>query len=157
MAMKGPAPLSKQTLAARGSWRAEDRSSTLADIDPQQLGKAVCPKWLCAEGKKHWREVAPELEARGVLTALDQGAFIMFCQSWATWQHTQQTLDREGLTVKSKKGVVRPHPLLRVLRDSERQYHTLGREFGLTPLSRPRVRTTPKPPVTKLHTFRMGG
>jgi P27 family predicted phage terminase small subunit len=114
--------------------------ATMADVPSDQLGKAVCPRWLTAEARKFWKEQAPDLESRGLLTGLDEVAFTMLCTLWSDIRDYQKRLAKDGPTLKGKRGAVRAHPVARMLSQAEAQFHSLAREFGLTPASRGRLR-----------------
>ena len=63
-----------------------------------------CPSWLSPVAKRHWRDLAPELERIGVLTTIDVGAFAGLCESWAQYREASEFLHKHGAVYKTPKG-----------------------------------------------------
>ncbi len=138
MGLRGPTPQPLSTRSRNGT-----HAPTLAGTPADQLGKASCPDWLADAAKAFWAQHAPDLEAKGLLTALDEAAFALLCAAWADVRAADAILASEGLIVTTPRGIVRPHPALKVKRDAERLYLDVARQFGLTPASRGRVPVAP--------------
>ena len=145
MGRRGPPPNPR-------SIRYEDRKKkpgqTLASIPVDKLGKAVMPDWLKGRAKKFWEDYAPGLEARGLLTALDQAPFTMLCLGYDLMCEASKIVKREGAVITGPRGKPGVHPALRVLWRMENQVLHSLKEFGMTPLSRQRIVVTPPRSVT---------
>ena len=102
MGLRGPTPQPLSTRSRNGT-----HAPTLAGTPADQLGKASCPDWLAADAKQFWAEHAPDLEAKGLLTALDQAAFAMLCSAWAEVRAADAILASDGLTVTTPRGIGR--------------------------------------------------
>lgn len=88
---------------------------TLADVPAAALGLVGAPpRWLSPEAKTLWRQVRPQLEHYGILTALDRALFIALCETWALWRRDQESSALKNLL-------------------------TLAQMYGLTPLARRRL------------------
>ena len=145
MGRRGPPPNPR-------SIRYEDRKKkpgqTLASIPVDKLGKAVMPDWLKGRAQKFWEDYAPGLEARGLLTALDQAPFTMLCLGYDLMCEASKIVKREGAVITGPRGNPSVHPALRVLWRMENQVLHSLKEFGMTPLSRQRIIVTPPRSVT---------
>ncbi|MBO8169974.1 MAG: phage terminase small subunit P27 family [Thermoanaerobacteraceae bacterium] len=111
------------------------------------------PSWLPTEAKKAWKELAPELERLGLLTAIDGPAFTMLVLHWALAVQSYRQMktdknrarkeglpvDKYGLTTIDERKLPRKHPLLQVLRDNSAAFRQYMAEFGLSPSSRSRI------------------
>lgn len=93
-------------------------------------GSLVAPEWLSGLGLAHWNELAPVLSAAGLLTQGDRAALAQLCDDYATI--------RKGPGDRDKA------------RD---RYRRMLVEFGLTPSSRARIKTTVVPPKDKMAEF----
>lgn len=99
-----------------------------------------CPSWLSPVAKRHWRELAPELERIGVLTTIDVGAFAGLCESWAQYREASEFLHKHGAVYKTPKGGLARAPQVAIARDALAAYVRLCTEFGLTAVARTRVK-----------------
>lgn len=102
-----------------------------------------CPTWLCREGRRLWKYLAPRLERLGLLTEIDGPAFAAVCQSFGTYVELEQRLKQVGRTMEftNKAGATNEaeRPEGRMARQALEQCKTLFTEFGLTPASRARI------------------
>ena len=102
-----------------------------------------CPIWLSSVAKRHWRELAPELERIGVLTTIDVGAFAGLCESWAQYREASEFLHKHGAVYRTKAGVLVRAPQVAIARDALAAYMRGCTEFGLTAAARTRVKARP--------------
>ncbi len=134
------------------SIRYQDRryrpQDNLASIPADQLGKAIMPRWLDRQAKQFWQGHAPKLEARGLLTSLDQTLFTMLCVAYSHMREASEILKREGEVIYGSRGKPRLHPAVRIHANACRQLLSGLREFAMTPLSRQRIVVTPPRSVT---------
>ena len=116
----------------------------------------MIPPWLPAEAKRRWKEIGPELERLGLLTAVDGLAFSMMLNHYAIAveaareiKRIRRELRKEGkkqhpLITIDERGLSRKHPLHQILRDHSEAFKSYMPEFGLTPSSRSRL-SIPEP------------
>jgi P27 family predicted phage terminase small subunit len=130
-----------------------------------KAGVPGMPSWLSAEAKAEWRRVVPELARIGVLVVLDRAAIACYCTAYAEFVQATRTLEKEGHVIDSpitsrKRVTVDgkaewetvvigyrqvPHPAVRMQRTALTLARQFAAEFGLSPLSRPRIQATPPP------------
>jgi phage terminase small subunit len=92
-------------------------------------GSIEPPAWLDKTARKHWRELAPILQAAGLLTVGDRPSLALLRESFSLFR-----CDREN--------------------DKARDlYRRMLVEFGLTPSSRSRLKTTAEPAPDALAEF----
>ncbi|MCU1356394.1 MAG: Phage terminase, small subunit [Acidimicrobiales bacterium] len=60
------------------------------------------PEWLSTRALAEWHRLAPDLEAKGVLTAWDVQAFAEWCDAVATVIEATEHLEDEGYIVERK-------------------------------------------------------
>ncbi len=92
------------------------------------------PTWLRAEAVEHWRELAPMLSKAGLLSEGDRHGLAMMCDDY-------------------RKIVADPDVENSKARD---RYRRMLTEFGLTPSSRSRIRSTVERPKDALEEFLAG-
>jgi P27 family predicted phage terminase small subunit len=98
------------------------------------------PKGLSKSAQLWWRKLVPRLIELDVIDMkADYGRLVLLAQAWGMSWDAYQTIQDEGMFRKDEKGVTRKHPAHQVWRDSAAAYNSLGKELGLTPLSRNRL------------------
>jgi len=102
------------------------------------------PRFLGAEAKKLWKELAPELKKRGLLTALDRAAFSGLCASYGHMVEMERIIQKEGSTIVDNRGVTRKHPAVTILNQFFSLFKSFSEMFGLSPLARERI-SIPEP------------
>lgn len=137
MGRRGPKPIPTSLKVLQGTARPEDLRRN--EPKPKPVAPDKPPTWLPREAKKKWKELAPELERIGLLTAVDGPAFAMLLLHWALAVDAAKTLKKEGITTVDERGLPRKHPLLQVLRDNSQAFKQYAAEFGLTPSARARL------------------
>lgn len=109
-------------LEKRGSWRAKTR----VDEPVYEIaGDLTMPKILKADGKAIWQKILPMVIGQGVLTQADLAAFTRYCFYWQTWQELARNPERNINDLVKVEGIVLK----------------LETQFGLTPASRPNVKS----------------
>jgi P27 family predicted phage terminase small subunit len=103
-----------------------------------------CPSHLDAEARREWRRVAPQLYECGLLTVLDADALAVYCACWSHWVAAERHLEEHGLVVLTN-GVERASPWVKIALDAQRMMLLIAGEFGMTPLSRQRIRVVAPP------------
>jgi P27 family predicted phage terminase small subunit len=150
-----PKPTALKLLTGNPGKRAINR----AEPKPAKAkkGSRRVPAWLSPDGKREWKRVVPELERLGLLTKIDDGALEGMCAAYARALEADRHVKNGGLTVMTDKGFVLQNPAVAISRLSWTQYRQFASEFGLTPGSRTRIRTTDqKPPADPDDEFLFG-
>ena len=128
------------------SVRYQDRrrkpKQTLASVPASRFGKAVMPKLLKGSARQFWTEHAPALEARGLLTSLDETAFASVCVAYSHMKEASEILQRDGEIIFSPRGKPRQHPAGRIHATMQRHLLWGLKQFGMTPASRERLDIT---------------
>jgi P27 family predicted phage terminase small subunit len=102
------------------------------------------PAHLSDRAKVAWGMLSVLLDRIGVLTEADPMALEQLCETYADILAARQTIQEEGRyqTVETKAGgvMVRVHPAVSDVADSDRRFRAWLNEFGLTPAARSKVR-----------------
>lgn len=137
MGNRGPIPMpseKKRLIGYRG----------LPKDEPMpQRGTPDKPAYLDGYASEVWDRVVYELTNLGVLTTIDGGALSRYCILVAEWEKAWEVVDREGAsyTTTDSRGNTthHKHPAMKIAIDLNRELVTLGKHYGLTPLSRSRL------------------
>lgn len=115
--------------------------------DPER-GIPEPPKRLSSAALEHWRKIAPELDALGVLTTADGFALELLCEAYSDWRAACEAIETHGQTYKrttaAGKSTVATRPEVAVRNDSWKRYKSMLVEFGMTPSARTRVNVNPR-------------
>ncbi|MER7967775.1 phage terminase small subunit P27 family [Streptomyces sp. NPDC096080] len=90
------------------------------------------PEWLTQEGRAEWDRVVPGLSRLDLLKPEDRAALAAYCEAWATFVDATALLQRDGLTIEAKQGML-PHPAVGIARAAGRELRAWAAHFGLTP------------------------
>jgi P27 family predicted phage terminase small subunit len=143
----GPAPTSAHLTVLRGN-PGQRRIPRALEI-PMPAAPLPAPDWLPELAAAEWRRLAPLLHAAGLLTALDQTVFEIYCTSFARWRQAEAALEANGeLVTRGDRGAV-VSPMVRVAESAAKDTLRYGNEFGLTPSARLRLRAGGGPPAGK--------
>lgn len=140
MGRRGPPPVPRAILEARGSWRANANP----DEPRPDIGEPDWPHWLDEDAYWIWEEMAPVLDRMGVLTMADGNALGRYCRVLARYIEADKFLQEHGdvWAVTDSNGNIknyRQYPQVRLVRQLADQLLVLEREFGLTPSARTRL------------------
>lgn len=114
----------------------------LNEDEPKPEKKAPkCPGWLEAEAKKEWRRMSKQLEAMGILTAIDMAAFAGYCQAYARWKEAEEFITKHGTIVKTPSGYWQQVPQVSIAQTYLKIMNRFCEQFGLTPSARSRIVT----------------
>jgi len=109
-------------------------------MDEVKKAPPRAPKGLSKSAQLWWRKVVPRLIELDVIdVSADYGRLVLLAQAWGMAQDAYKTLIREGILRKDDRGITRKHPAHQIWRDSSAAYNSLGKELGITPLSRKRL------------------
>jgi P27 family predicted phage terminase small subunit len=112
---------------------------------PRPIRAADPPEGLSVFARECWLLHAPELDALGMLSVLDRGAFRLACESYAVARSAlaRMTTDDGELEVLMRDhvhGGEKRHPAYLVYDSAQRAYLRWTVEFGLTPSARIGIR-----------------
>jgi P27 family predicted phage terminase small subunit len=105
----------------------------------------VKPAYLSAEASAKWDELAPHLEAMGVLSAADGDLLAAYCECFSRWRRLAEMAAKSPPVFKRKgkaqdgqepEVVFVRNPLWAQVRDAEAALRVLAREYGFTPSAR---------------------
>lgn len=141
MGKRGPAKTPTQVAVLHG-YRKDRINHTEPRPDPIEIKP---PAWLDASSRTVWRNLAPDLVRKGVLTGWDLEAFACWCDAVTRRRKAVKALRTEGeviaVPVFNKNGDptgerMTRNPWLLVMRDADAQVQRIGARFGLTPSDR---------------------
>lgn len=111
--------------------------SRINDAEPEPtVGAVNPPDWLSAEALAVWGELAPDLVAKGVLTAWDVEPFGVLCDAIVHYRQASAAVAEDGVLVPGRKEALVKHPGMQLVRDTAATIRAYAGEFGLTPSSR---------------------
>jgi P27 family predicted phage terminase small subunit len=141
MGQRGPAP--KPTELKRLAGNPGKRK--LNEAEPKPLGVPSCPAWLSREAKAEWRRVLPELVRLGIIGKVDGAALAGYCCAYATFRQAEEAIQTHGLTFETGTGYRAQSPEVGIRSKALEQMMQYLSEFGMSPSSRSRIVTPPKP------------
>lgn len=117
------------------------------------------PSWLKDAGYRIWKQIAPQLEAMGVLTDADPHALALLCDAYSEYLEARSVVRAQGLTFQHVKVVgtkkneageeepilsvmVRQRPEVAIASDAWKRVSAMMQQFGMTPSARTKVQVT---------------
>lgn len=97
------------------------------------------PKDIEKEAKEYMTNVIKMLEENGVMKDVDTAALTMLARNYSMFIKASKQLEIEGLTVKSDRGNIAPHPAIKIARDAQIQAMKVMEKFGLTAKDRTKI------------------
>lgn len=137
--MPGRKPLPTHLKAIKGTTRASRRNR---DEPMPAADNIEMPEGMSADARMQWSQVLTQLKDAGVLTNVDVPALRLYCEAFARWKLAHERIAKEGPVVKSRNGFAVQSPYLHVANKSFDQMLKILTEFGMTPSSRSRVKTS---------------
>lgn len=119
--------------------------------EPKFGGVAKCPSHLDKVAKAEWRRVSSELEANGLLTAVDRAALAAYCSAYSRWTAAELKIQKHGLVIMTAKGYPVQNPYVGIANTALDHMRKFASEFGMTPASRTRL--TVETPTTNEDPF----
>ncbi|MEE2040192.1 phage terminase small subunit P27 family [Nocardiopsis sp. CT-R113] len=144
MAKPGPRP--KPTSLKLLDGTRPDRVNTDEPLPGQ--GTIAPPAWLVALHNQAdpaspyetaldvWNRLAPDLEAKTVLTPWDVDTFAVWCDAVVRHREAVDELAQYGVMVIGQKGERVKNPAVQIARDYAETMTRIGARFGLTPSDR---------------------
>ena len=97
------------------------------------------PTGLTKDARDYMKDVIEHLTDAGVIENVDTAALNMLARCYDTFILATKQLSDEGLTVRSDRGNISEHPLVKVRKDAITQAIKIMTEFGLTAKSRAKL------------------
>lgn len=132
---RGPASQPTNIMLARGSKAGLYPNSYGRgnEIQVETVNFLAPPEWLSPKGVEAWEYLVPKLSNSQLLTQLDMPSLSILCESLADYIHYTDLIREEGPLSSTGRGV---HPYTKLREDAFRKYHSLSKEFGLSPSAR---------------------
>lgn len=133
---------------ARGRKKTPNRSKIIAGKIPGSVRGGVparlrVPDWLDETAKAKWRALVPELRRLGLLATTDSDCLAAYCQAWAEFRLSTQTLQKEGRVATRGNGGICRHPAAEIQRVALCNLRNYAALLGLSPADRSRLRVQP--------------
>jgi P27 family predicted phage terminase small subunit len=135
-----------------GKHKAKKRRQILAkDV------KFGIPRGLPESVRIKARIAAKHLIENKISKDCDRAAFERYCQHLKLVYDAYKTLNKEGEYITDNRGVSRKHPSAQIHKDNSIMALKYEEQFGLTPLSRGKVKGGPVKKETELEKFQKEG
>ena len=135
----GPKPIPTQLKIVRGN----PGKRPLPEDEPQiPASRPEAPSTLSEGARQHWDVVVERLADAKIMTNLDIPALEIYCEAYAKWADANQKIQEHGPLIKSPQGFPMQSPYLQIANKAFDQMKAMLVEFGMTPSSRTKVRTT---------------
>lgn len=138
MGRRGPPPKPRKLKILEHTFRKDRAPKEIPKPPPRDDKKA--PAWLNAVAKKEWQRIGPWLDGQGLLTKVDEPAFAIYCDLYATVQEFRKLCTKVGPAVSIQQGY---RNVLAKSMTLMKQYLSL---FGLSPADRERIGVEPQAP-----------
>ncbi|GAB3324297.1 phage terminase small subunit P27 family [Larkinella ripae] len=113
------------------------------EVQPKTVSMPTPPDWLSEFGKDEWWIVTSELEALGLLTAMDLAMLATYCQQCGIIRRANEQMqndpDFNDLVVTTPNGALQPNPLLGIINKATDVALKIAGQFGFTPSARTRL------------------
>lgn len=138
---KGRKPVPTELKMLRGN--PGKRAISKAEPMPEVLEASTAPSWLTEDQVEIWEELYPILKRMRVLTEADSMALCNLCIALSEVKAANQTIREEGRVIISPlSGVQTAHPAVSNLHKAMSAANKLFAEFGLTPATRTKIRSS---------------
>ncbi len=135
--------LPKQTKILQGTFRPGREKTDAVEVDPLATVPPP-PTTLGRHGKAKWKELAPKLVEKGILTPLDLPAFEAMCGCWDLYADSIEIIYGKGRRRKSLSTYIsgkssQEAPATVLAKQMLALFKSYLTEFGLSPSSRGKV------------------
>jgi P27 family predicted phage terminase small subunit len=101
--------------------------------------RPTCPAFLGDRARSIWDSLVDELEAVGVLTAVDESDFAAFCQAYAEAQECELYIQEHGLTFQTSTGYWQQRPEVGIRNKAWDRVDKFGAQLGIGAAHRSRI------------------
>jgi P27 family predicted phage terminase small subunit len=101
------------------------------------------PSDLTGEAFAEWCRIVPELDGAGLLSPVDRGYLVAYCEAWATFCDAREDIAKRGTLIPGRGGDMVRSPAAVVMKDSMDAMLKFGAKFGLSPADRSRLAKVP--------------
>ena len=113
--------------------------------EPQiESGRPNPPTYLDKEAKAEWNRVIDTLDSSGIITKVDRGVIVTYCESWSTYITAYKGVLKKGHILVGENGSVKKNPQAGFLTDCRAAFIKCAQELGLTPSARSKVQRIEK-------------
>ena len=141
MGARGPAPISPQLRALRGTDRADRGQSPTG----RGTGKRpAMPKGLPLAAAAEWRRATRLLARFEILSEMDQRALADYCLCCVRLDQAEALITEHGLLVRGDRGLVK-NPACQLARQYRAELRQWCAAFGMTPGARGRMNLPTEP------------
>ena len=112
--------------------------------------KFAIPRGLPVKIRKYAKTAAQYLFDNNISKACDQPAFDRLCYHMHVSYNAYKDVIRDGVSIQGYRGEIKKHPSLQVFREHSVIALKYEEQFGLTPLSRSKVKGIPSDPKDSL-------
>ena len=108
---------------------------------PGELTRLSSPVRLSAEARAVWEREAPVLREAGMLTRADVMVFAQYCVATGLWRRALKGWREAGepMMTTGPNGLEYEHPLVKQIRETQRDSQRVAEQLGLTPSARARL------------------
>jgi P27 family predicted phage terminase small subunit len=153
MGKRGPKPLPTADKRLRGTLEKSRQAPDELELPP---GCPNPPTSLIGDGRELWRDCAPVLAERGVLSNSDRASFEAMCRAFQSARDAEKELAKEGRVIPGERGnVINPWEKIAIQRWAE--VVRFSAEFGLTPAARSRISAPDQKKKDPAEGFMFGG
>lgn len=144
MGKRGPKPLPTKIHILNGNPGKRPLNENEPQFDPADLRP---PTGMTRLARKKWKQMAPMLLERGLLTQADRDMLHNYCLAYERWTEAESVLSSEGTTFENvdDNGNVKimQRPEVNISKTYQQQMYRIAAEFGLSPSSRSKVKAEP--------------
>lgn len=97
------------------------------------------PPILAGDAAIEWERVTKQLQSMGMVTQVDMALLAVYCQAWGDFCEAVRVINRDGYTIKSKRGGGRRNPMLTVKQQACEILIQTAAHFGLSPAARAKM------------------
>jgi len=152
--MPGPPKTPSKIVELRGD--PGKRGLPKGEPKPKQ-GIPDCPGFLSERGRACWHDLAPELDAVGVLTVLDAYQLGVLCDAWADFLDARDKIKGDKAIIETDSGYKLPSPWVAIRNKARATFNQIAKEFGMTPAARTKINVEPKQEESDFDEFLGGG
>ena len=113
------------------------------NMDEPQPEPAIpdCLPELGEVAKREWDRLVGELATLRIITNLDRAALAAYCNAYALWAGSIESIQKYGTMVKSPNGYPVQSPYIAIANRQAEIMLRIASEFGFAPASRSRIAT----------------